>query len=156
MFVLKEPEDKSNVMWRAYTAVNRKYMAWTGRPDWDKDFDHSLRVLKRLAIEDGRGRLRSLAAYLFSKFDKIKKLRRLIKELSSQRTLLLLDEVKLDEENRYLEKLAIRVGEGDVSNVDFFMAMSPWNTGFLMDSFGSPQHHRYGKNVSPRLLNPRY
>ena len=130
---------------RAYMAFDRKFMALIGVHDRDKRLDQQMRVLKRLAIEDGRGRLRSLAGYLFSKFDKINKLRRLIKDLSSQKTLLFLDEVKLDEENRYLEKLAIRVGEGDVGNVDFFMAMSPWNTGFVMDSYGNPQHHRDGQ-----------
>ena len=75
--------------------------------------------------------------------------RRLIKDLSSEKTLLFLDEVKLDEENRYLEKLAIRVGEGDVGNVDLFMALSPWNTGFVMDSYGNPQHHRDGQQYEP-------
>ena len=144
--LIKEPEEQSNLIRRVLKTLSKAYLALDKKiHDRDKRLEQQMRVLKKLAIEDSRGRLSSLAGYLFSKFDKIRKLRRLIKELSSEKTLLFLDEVKLDVENRYLEKLAIRVGEGDVSNVDFFMAMSPWNRGFVMDSYGNPQHYRDGK-----------
>ena len=78
-FVIKEPEETSNLIWKALKTLWRAYMAldaWIH--DRDKRLDQTMRVLKRLAVEDGRGRLRSLAGYLFSRFDKINKLREVI------------------------------------------------------------------------------